>query len=992
VCQKALPKPNGSRPAGEGAAWWLGGSPPPEGGAAAPASHSTPRLDLPPAAAPAPAPYEFVRKEPAPHPEPAPEPAPAPTPAGEPGPWAGLAILFGLVGFGVACAPRFGVFGLAIAGLGLLLGLLGALVRRRHAALALAGAALCLQATLFAGGVHLGYVRLPWTPSPETDPDKQPPKATEPYLQALKSKDAEERVKAVASLTDMARGMNVAVPALAERMRNDDSPDVRRACAEALGHLGPLASSAYGDLVYVQQKDHSRSVQDAAKVALESVSKQTLTTEQLVKAFKSADAEERNKAVAALADMARGVADAVPALTDRLLNDDDARVRAGFATALGNLGPQARPAYPALKHAEHNDTDKLVQQEARTATDKIGMPGPYDVPFIVRGLQDPRTAYRASVAQTLSWVCTPENKSAVPLLKEALVDPDPRVKVFAAQALWAVTHQPNEVLPTFRDMLHYQDDRGVRAEAARFLALLGAEARGARTDLRKALGDDEIQVQLYAAQALWQLDPEKETADLVAPVLGKLLKTKDPAYRADAAQVLVNLGPRASPAIADLTDALKDKTNDPDTRARCAFALGNIGSVGQQSTDAATVKVLTEVLKTGGGALSEHAAFALKLLGPKAVAAWPELTAALKDPNVQLRGRAALALAAIGEGAKEAVPALTQALADNTDPNIRVFLAQALWFVAKDQATALPVLLDIIQDGKLRPDIKGPAANVLAYMGPAARAAQPALARLQDDPDEALRAAVAVAIDRIGPVTADDVPALLKGLDSTNLTHRRAAAQTLFGAASNGEDVKSAVPSLQRAFGDKDQLLRLAAAEALGAIGPDAKTVVPDLVKALEQDNVELKAAALDALRGIGPEAKTVSKDVVTQVLARVTDKDPMVRAAALEAAVGLSERDPDVVKALEGRLKDDDPRIRVVAADIHRHLKKKPEVVLPVLTAVLFESKAEVKIAAIAVLGDMGPDAKEAMARITELTKDPDAGVRRAATEALKKIGPQPN
>jgi HEAT repeat protein len=545
------------------------------------------------------------------------------------------------------------------------------------------------------------------------------------------------------------------------------------------------------------------------------------------------------------------------------------------------------------------------------------------------------------------------------------------------------------VLQTFRDMLHYRDDASVRSGAAHALALLGAEAKAARADLRQALGDDEVQVKLYAAQALWYLDPEKETADLIAPVLGKILKAKDPAFRADAAQVLVNIGPRATAAVGDLIEALKDKGNDPDMRARCAFALGSIGPDG---TDPTTVRTLADVVKTGGGALSEHAAFALQRIGPKAVGAWPELTAALRDPNVQLRGRAALALAAIGPGAKEAAPALKSALADNPDPNIRVFLAQALWFVERDPMVALPVLLDVVQDGKLRPDIRSAAVNVLAFMGPAAKAAQPALARLQDEPDEALRTAVASAVDRIGPVTGDDVPALLKGLDSTNLTHRKAAAQTLAGVAANGEEVKGAVPSLQRAFADTDVGLRLAAAEALGAIGPDAKAAVPDLLKALEQPNPELKAASLEAIKGIGPDARSVSKDVVQQVLTHVTDKDATVRAAALEAAVGLSERDPDVIKALEGRLKDEDARIRVVAAEIHRHLKKKPEVVLPILLAATFEPKAEVKIAAVSILGEMGQDAREAISRLTELTRDPDLNVRRAATEALKKIGPQPN
>ena len=139
-------------------------------------------------------------------------------------------------------------------------------------------------------------------------------------------------------------------------------------------------------------------------------------------------------------------------------------------------------------------------------------------------------------------------------------------------------------------------------------------------------------MRLYAAQILWYLNPEKDTAELIVPVLGKILK-KDQAFRADAAITLVNIGSRATAAVDDLIDALKDPSNDPDQRGRCAFALASIGP------DAApAVKVLADLVKNGGGSLSEHAAFALQRIGPKAVGALPELAAVLKDRNVQLRG------------------------------------------------------------------------------------------------------------------------------------------------------------------------------------------------------------------------------------------------------------------------------------------------------------------------------------------------------------------
>jgi HEAT repeat protein len=844
--------------------------------------------------APAASPFDFVSRTAAPE-QSAVTATVAPPAADEGSPWPGLAVLLGVVAFGIAWVPNIPVFGIAIGSLGVVIGLVGALVLRRRSGFgaSLAGAGISLQAVVFAAAVFYGYVS----------------------LYHLSAKPPEQKN---------------------ETPRTIDPPN--------------------RTIVVV-------------------------STEELLEAFKSKDAEVRKKAIDSLAEMARGVADAVPALTDRLLNDDDARVRAGFAAALGNLGPQARSAYPALLHVQMNDGDASVQAAAAAALEKIGKPSSSDVPFLVKGLQDKRVGYRASVAQTLSWVCMPENKASAPLLKDALSgEPDQRVQLYIAQALWAVNRQPHEVLHVFQQALHFREDPAIRAGAAMALSHLGQEAKLARADLRQALGDESIQVRLYAAQVLWYLDPEKDTAEMVVPVLGKLLKAKDTAFRADAAVTLVNIGPRATAAVDDLIDALKDPSNDPDQRGRCAFALASIGPEA-----APAVKVLADLVRTGGGALSEHAAYALQRIGPKAVGALPELAAALKDRNVQLRGRVALALAAVGEGAKPAVKDLVAALDANDDPNIRILLAQALWVIDRRVDLALPVLLEVIPDVKLRTDVRTAAVNVLALMGPAAKVAHPILQRVHDEPEEVLRAAVAVAVERLGPVNADDVSGLIKDLGAASVTHRRAAAQTL---AALGELAKDAVPALKRALSEKDLDLRLSATVALGRIGPEAKTAVADLTEVLNDATPELKGATLEALQRIGPEAK----DALPQIVANISDKDPRVRAAALMAAFGIAAKDPDFLKALDGRLKDEDGRIRVVAAEILLHIKRKPELVLPLLMEALDDSKAEVKTAAIGVLAEIGPAAQSAIARLTELTKDKNDEVRKVAVEALKKINPGAN
>ena len=1026
MCQKPLPKSNGAA-SGGGAAWWLGGSAPAEAApgattlqafaqsppsAAAPGN--PPRTEMAQTAPHAPAPVDYVRRE-----------APAdktfatsaPIPGEESSPWGSLALLLGLVAFGIAWIPRLGIFGVALGGIGVAIGLLGALLLRSRpgSSTSLAGACLSTLALIFASAVAFGYAWLYEAPASSPGTASDASKNTAQILEALKSADADERNRAVvavdrmagevdeivpalaarllkstdpdernktiAALARMAGGVSRVVPALTERLTDDD-PRVRISAAEALGRLGPQARPAFTALVRAQHDDRSKAVREAAALAMEKINAPGLTTDELLKAFNSKDAEERNKAVAALAEMARGVSDAVPALTDRLMNDDDARIRAGYAAALGTVGPLARGSFFALLHVQKNDGDKGAQEAATAALDRIGQPTANDVPFLIQGLKDARKDYRESVAQALANVCTPENKSAVAILRDAVkADPSMVVKLFSALALWSINRRADEVMPTFREALRYRTVADVRASAAQALGHLGPEAALARPDLEEALRDEEVQVRLYAAQVLWSLERTRSTADKVVPVVAKILKAKNPAFRADAAETLAKIGPYAAAALDNLIEALRDQVNEPDLRARCAFALGSLG------VDAApAVRALAESVKTGGGYLGEQAAYALRRIGPRAVGAVPELIDALKDPNVRMRGLAALALAEIGDGARASLPALSSALTANKDPNIRVLIAQALWMVGKDSDQALPALLDVIHDGKLLTDIRVVGVNVLAIMGPAAKAALPSLLRLQEDPEETLRTAVAAAIEAIGPVTVEDRAALIKALDSTSLTHRKAAAETLTALREEGKD---AVPALKRALADKDLGLRLAAAAALGAIGPEAKAAIPDLVEALTQPIVELRGAALDALRGIGPAAK----DELLKVLAHVTDKDPRIRTSAIYAAVNLSERDPEVIKALEVLLKDEDAGLRVLVAEIHLQLRKKPDVVLPVLTKALNDSKPEVKTLASNVLGEIGPAAHNAIPRLTELSKDKNETetVRKAAAEALKKIGAAP-
>jgi len=68
----------------------------------------------------------------------------------------------------------------------------------------------------------------------------------------------------------------------------------------------------------------------------------------------------------------------------------------------------------------------------------------------------------------------------------------------------------------------------------------------------------------------------------------------------------------------------------------------------------------------------------------------------------------------------------------------------------------------------LAPQTRNAAAYAISGMGPAAKAAVPALIAALDDPEPVVRFPVCIALGEIGPEAAEAIPALTKALDDHN--------------------------------------------------------------------------------------------------------------------------------------------------------------------------------------------------------------------------------
>ena len=216
-------------------------------------------------------------------------------------------------------------------------------------------------------------------------------------------------------------------------------------------------------------------------------------------ALAAADQESLEYAFEALDSLG---APAVPALIDALKHE---QLRTAAATILGHIGPAAKDAAPALAEIVGSDKHLRTRCEALMALGAIGPGAAAAVPTAVKALDDPEAKVCYSACYALGKM-GPAALAAEPELQKKLKDKDQTVALAAAWALAKIDPKCPETapqsVPVLIEALSDPEPR-VRLEAAIALRCLGPLAKDAVPALKKAaMQDNDELVRDMVAQAL----------------------------------------------------------------------------------------------------------------------------------------------------------------------------------------------------------------------------------------------------------------------------------------------------------------------------------------------------------------------------------------------------------------------------------------------------------------------------------------------------------
>jgi HEAT repeat protein len=609
-------------------------------------------------------------------------------------------------------------------------------------------------------------------------------------IRGLSSDTDEQQVKAVVEIRKLAHWGDRAIPFLIERLR-DSSPNLTCAIADALAAYGPAAKDALPLLTeLVRQPRMNASIISSCSWAIAALGDPG--NRDMIRVLLAVDYDGgRRVGPRASPIIMHYPTETLPVVAD-LLADPHRRVRARAAYHLFTFAraPAGKMSPVDLLPATVRST---VVAHLRS---EIDSPEPQVRDNVVAALlgYDP-DSIREVVPRYLTMIRRKENYGGAQeilarrgpdtarVLLDYLDDPDADVRREIARTI-ANTAGAAPVLST--GLRH--PNPTVRAATVMAVSMNPSLGKQLRAGVIGRLADDNGQVRVTAAVALVDLGPTRAQAAI--PALSEAALSRSPADRQRAFAAFQTMGVYAQPAVPTLSRCAH--SSDLPTRFAAARAL----AVVDRTTWRIYVPVYIDVLTT---------------------------EAAQRQSAIRL-------LTETGPDAKDALPVLRKLFKDES-PAIQIQSAEAVARIApndcEDAIGRLAAIVSGDDAGTIRRHIRN-AIRALQRIGTPAKFAVPALIeRMRSDPDTDVTVPAAVAVILVDPENAKEAydafrAQLQPGLEDPD-------SDWLDGIANLGKAAKPLIPDLVAALNSKRSYQRMAAVEALTAIGPDAKDALPAL-------------------------------------------------------------------------------------------------------------------------------------------------------------------
>lgn len=225
-----------------------------------------------------------------------------------------------------------------------------------------------------------------------------------------------------------------------------------------------------------------------------------------------------------LANLGEKAKGAVPAVVALLEREHLPEVRKAALSTLGAIGRGDLSAVQALtKVAKGHDPEEISLALEALGTMRSVTPEALNIVFL--RVHHPFPSVRASAVRALGRLAAPE--SAVPLLVQALADPNLAVRATALAALGILGPAAQSAGPAILASLK-EPDPAIRKAAALALGGMGPVVPGGFEGLRELLKDPVFEVRLAAIEALGMLGP---SAAAVLPELLQLQEEEEKARR-----------------------------------------------------------------------------------------------------------------------------------------------------------------------------------------------------------------------------------------------------------------------------------------------------------------------------------------------------------------------------------------------------------------------------------------------------------------------------